>query len=321
MSIKDDNIFQDGRIPIATEVFCRLLYDASGVSRLAGLSLMVTSTTTTKPFSKKALKGLKDGLPTFFVEQDAKVRQDILALLSHMIDRIKATVFKLNQSIHRLQSSHSITLLEEAQNTQCVVNEHNLFMCWLPKLATDQLYPEAGYQRHIFALKLLYILLKADIDISVEPMSKSGLDTERQRVSLNMFTPMLDRSLKDLLMNPFEDIRNLAASLLESSFRKSSWHFDVVDSGMNTLIEKAEVKMLQSGRADHADGLAHMYAIIFRHAPLSCTVLTDQNWWRSKLDILSHLVNKLERSIQLARQNITVAITQFPMHGLLLSIR
>lgn len=310
-----------GRIQIATEVFCRLLYDTSSIARLAGLSLIITSTTTTKPFSRKALKGIKDGLSTLFVEQDAKVRQDTLALLSHMIDRIKAAVFKLSQNVQRLQADQSITRSEEARISRLVVNEHNLFLRWLPKMATDQLYPEAGYQRQVFALKLLHVLLKADIDSSTEPISKTDFNSEKLDISVNIFTPILDRYLRDLLMNPFEDIRSLAASLLASSFQKSSRHFNVVDSGMATLIERAEVKMLQSGRADQADGLAHMYAIIFRYAPLNCTALTEQNWWYSKLDIISHLVNKLERSIHLARQNIARAIIQFPLHGLLLSIR
>jgi hypothetical protein len=317
----ENDLPQDGKIRIETQALCRLFFHTSSTARLAGLSLLVTSISTTKPFSTKALKGLKKGLPTLFIEQDAKIRQDMLALISHMIDRIKAAVFKLNQSTQRLQVTRSSASLDEAQLQQYVVDEHKDFLRWLTHMIPFQLYPEAGYQRHIFALKLLNILVKSEIDPSIEPMPKAQIKGNSLGLSVNVFTTILDRSLRDLLMNPFEDIRSMAATLLAASLRKLSPQFSVVDSGMAMLIERAEVKTLQSGRADHADGLARMYAIIFQYAPLNYTDLTEPNWWHTKLDIIIHLVKILERSIYLANQNIALAVTQFPMHGLLLGIR
>jgi hypothetical protein len=308
-------------LQIHMRVLCQLLYDVSSSARLAGFSLIVSTNSTTKPFSTGALDGLKRGIPVLFLEQDSSVRQEILSLLPDMINRIRAATFKLIQSAQRVHSSNLTTLKGEADNFLRIVAEHETFMRWLVDFIPTQLHPGAGYQRHIFALKLLGIVLKPGIDPSMELQSKAALNREQWEFSVKVLTPVLQRLLGDLILDPFEDVRSMAASLLQASFESGSIERRAVPAVIYALLERAESKMLLSGRADHADGLGRMYEIIFYFATFELSYGNEHDWKRSKLGIVSFLVDKLERSIEVAKQNISLAIAQFSMHGVLLSLR
>jgi hypothetical protein len=308
-------------IKIHMRVVRQLLHDVSSSARLTGLALLVSSNSTTKPFSTGALNALKAGIPVLFLEQDSSVRQDLLALLSDMIDRIKAATFKLRQSIQRVHPSTSMSSTEKTKMGLQVVADHESFLKWLVEFIPTQLHPEAGYQRHIFALKLLLIIAKSGIDPSVEYQLKYVLSKEQWSISVKIFTKAFQRVISDLMTDPFEDVRGLAASLLQINFESKYILCGTVPARMFTLMDRAESKMLLSGRADHADGLARIYAILFHFASLEDSSLNKKDWRRNKLGIATFLIDKLERSIKVAKQNISLAIVQSPMHGVLLSLR
>ncbi|KAK3065933.1 hypothetical protein LTR53_017873, partial [Teratosphaeriaceae sp. CCFEE 6253] len=66
--------------------------------------------------------------------------------------------------------------------------------------------------------------------------------------------------------------------------------------------------MLQSGRADLADGVAHLQTLLFQHSG------EDEQ-------TLLQLVERLEDMIQTAQTDLSQAVAKYPLHGLLTSLR
>jgi hypothetical protein len=264
------------------------------------------------------LNGLRRGIPVLFTESEAEIRQEMLALLSRMLRRIKAAMFKMYQKRHR-ENADQVANRQSLPNTD--LDTHKNFVTWLAQSITDHLHPEAGYQRHIFSLKLLSILVKSELDVNSVSNSMKNSKMEAWVFKVNIFTPTLNRTLKDFVMNPFEDVRGLASSLLASGFQKIPQRRDSKASGILSLIERAEFKMLRSGRADHADGFARLHAILLSVTLKQEYFESDENWWASPVCIVRHILWKLEEAIDLAKNKLSLAIDHYPMHGLLRSLR
>jgi len=77
--------------------------------------------------------------------------------------------------------------------------------------------------------------------------------------------------------------------------------------------------MLATGRADHADGVALLYALIYKQTDPSET--SSQLPWSSQAALMSHLVGKLENMLTIAKSELDSAVDKYPMHGNLTSIR
>jgi len=77
--------------------------------------------------------------------------------------------------------------------------------------------------------------------------------------------------------------------------------------------------MMRSGRADQADGVAHIYNIMFDRC--SDLQIPDTEWWMSKFGVLEHLVETLEGTLSIASADIGNAVSKHPLHGIFISVR
>jgi len=163
----------------------------------------------------------------------------------------------------------------------------------------------------------------------------------------NILNTNLVRAVLDLVMDPFDDIRHAAALVLRIGNQEDApGSADVCElpqdpsrempsgteatvkasASLITFIHRAEKVMLRSGRADHADGVARAYELLFEQA--QWTLLQGQTalsepapWWHTGLTIVEHLVTQLEDTTAVARWNFSSAAAELPMHGVLASIR
>lgn len=248
------------------------------------------------------------------MEEDSGVRYTIMSLLSNMIDRIRCSTFRVAQNISRLSPEET---LKQRQSLEA----HGSFMQWIISYCIEQLHPEAGYQRHVCALKLLLVISKSIVITSSGIVNRTGSRGVEWPFQLVVFSPLLKRQIEDSVMNPFDDIRGLAATMLQFSLENHPSGSSETTVQLLGLIEIAERKMLQGGRADQADGLSRLYSILFQLAPFGTDSFVESKWWSNQYSIADHLVTQLEQAISQARENIAIAIVQFPMHGILSTLR
>jgi len=195
-----------------------------------------------------------------------------------------------------------------------------------------ELRPTASYQRHICALKCLGMLLRSGLDSSVSDTywSKSALDHNPWPFSHNVVGHDTRQLLLDLLLDPFDDVRSTTAFILTMTERKSKNVSDSVAVASQetphgeqdillTVLDAAERLSYNSGRADHGDGVAHLYTVLFDRAANDAT--RPQYWWETRLSVVQHLIEKLEKVLAILESNTAEAVSSHPLHGLLSSIR
>jgi hypothetical protein len=302
-----------------------LLVSAITSDRLTGLNLAVTTSSNTKPFAATTLAALKMAMPLFFQEQQSAPRGEALALLAKMVSRLQSATYKLSQTIKRQEKTVPDSYEVETNELRTVLERHVSFIRWFVNIIPSELHPESGYQRTIFALKALQILVKSGIDTSLRiasPEWYKNLPKWTIRVDLYSFENV--RLLCDLIMNPFEDIRTFAAEHMKTWLRLQVAMFGGIPMRFIHVVERAEIKMQQTGRADHADGVSRMYGIIFYIASTSPPMGPPGYiipWSESKLGIIRELFKALHNSIQHYQKDQMGAISDSPLHGILLSLR
>jgi hypothetical protein len=331
---------QNSKIFISDKAWSRLIRDCSSDVRLAGFSLTISSALVTRPFSLGSLKCLKQNMSHLFMETDANTRGDVLTMIQRMVDRIKAATSVLQKAINRNKDQLVPASLHTKAKTEIeppsrILARHQDFISWVIRFFRAQLHPEAAYQRHITALRALLILAKSGLDngINSKFLSKQALGDTTWCFHSSIFDPWVIRVLYDLVMNPFEDVRTFSAALLEmmplavqNSLREHGSLTAPAEHASTILkfLSKAEGQMLKSGRADHADGVSRTYALLFESASASRLDWQSEGkeeWWTSKIGIASHLVDQLDNAISTAKDNLQLAVTRFPMHGILASLR
>jgi hypothetical protein len=335
---------------ISDTVFGRLLRNNESTTRLAGLALVVASHSITRPFSKGSLNCLRSNFPHLFFETDANSRGEVLGFLQRMLDRLKAATSTLEKDVGRKRRESAKAQAEAKQGQkrlgdapEIVLEYHKDFLSWFIRFLRAQLHPAAAYQRHITTLRAFIIVAKSGLDHGIDQryFSKQALGEIKWSFHVSIFSSWLRRNLYELIMNPFDDVRNFAAMLMEMAPEltrdRASSGSDIVPTGTRSekhdkantqlfrFLQRSEERMLRSGRADHADGVSRTYALLFKVAvarqPTEPTEDIPTVWWVTKLGIIRHLVEQLETTIDTANSNLSLAVSRFPMHGILSSLR
>lgn len=212
-----------------------LLDHSSSSVRLAALSLLIFSSTSTKPFSRKVLHRVRQCIPYFHVEVNAKPRNESIALMKKLFMRLRgATVslFRRGQDLdtftreEKNSTASSIAsfdvkepvslgnLAEQALDDRVhIMEEHLDFRKWYMIFLLLELRPTASYQSHITALKMLDFLTGQTITFR-NTSSKSRddfLDAWNEHLPRGMFS----RPLTELLSDPFDDVRQSANTVFD----------------------------------------------------------------------------------------------------------
>jgi hypothetical protein len=142
----------------------------------------------------------------------------------------------------------------------------------------------------------------------------------------------------DLLMDPFDDIRSMAAAILKYGVHLGQDSLGAIhEPGLGgapqpsssdvlpRFLERAERMMLLTGRADHADGVARTYELLCSSSSSDersdDPLVLGQMKLNRRLHTMQELIEKLDKTIDLARKDMGVAVSQHPMHGLLASMK
>ncbi|ORY10759.1 putative death-receptor fusion protein-domain-containing protein [Clohesyomyces aquaticus] len=302
--------------------------------RLAGLYLSVHSTAVSRPITSGIFKSLKGNLPHLHADTDANFRGEVLTLVQRLFDRLRASTatlakLKLIRKGDRLPAPSGYKKANVGADTgskQSILTEHFGFITWYLHFLEWELRPGASYQRHITALKAMIVVIKSGLDPGVphHSLSKQAQGELRWIHGIQISTDRLRRSLLDLMLDAFDDVRSAAASLMQLCLESDHPDIRQATSIANAqFIERAESMMLRTGRADQADGIARAYSLVFSQCLEDGETESSSNtgYSRTKGTVFRHLVYQLEDTIHIAQEDLVVAVNGRPVHGIFAALR
>ncbi|KAI9702424.1 MAG: hypothetical protein M1836_000903 [Candelina mexicana] len=334
--LEHDKHLEGAFIALPNTVLDKLLIDPFAATRCSALSILTTSTSNTRPFTADVLSILEFRLPQLHVESDAHFRNDILSIEQQLIDRLRGASSHLTRESARQEAfinrkkqsvlTEKVNASDSAEMSIDVsrsLDRHINFLNWYVKFLISELRPTASYQRHICALDALGALLRSGLDDQVNKrnLSRPAQGDAKWSIHVRVYDASFVRTLADLLLNPFDDVRDSAATLLKAVPATYTYLWQVRDR----FLGRAQSMYQRSGRADHADGVARGFEILYSlqisdHAGASSATVGIEQANRGPI-IVEKLVLGLEENLVTASKNLTLAVSVAPIHGEFASVR
>ncbi|KAI0166428.1 hypothetical protein GGR57DRAFT_496690 [Xylariaceae sp. FL1272] len=308
-----------------------VLCHQSTEARASGLSILLASPSTSKPFALEILKLLRRHLPSFYQDCDPKIRYEVLGHSRNMIQRLHAAIDALRRDLGRL-SKKAINITKPGKDAHLVfkeanatpnlavpngkedksetlskiLREHEKFTDWYIWFLKDELTPTASYQRHITSLKAMTYFFKS-------ALAPGDVTSATRWPGSLMVNDDWFRQVLDLIMDPYDDVREIASSLImqvqcrpimsgppEIQFQHSTPYQE-----LQGFCLKANELAQETARADHCDGAARCQELLCR--------------WSSEFELASKvpesILRNLERKLCAAEENLATAVLHAPVHG------
>ncbi|CAL3968679.1 unnamed protein product [Diplocarpon coronariae] len=294
-------------IILKEETIGALLTHESDTVRSVAFSVLVSSLSTVRPFSKAALVILRSNMHVLYSDTDAKFRNEIMSSTKHMIERLRGATSILVREVKNLyfegKGGHDLpeTQKQEWRQRQEAVKDmlfkHEEFIYWYIEFLLLELIPTASYQRHITSLKAISVLLRSGIlKNATTPAKASGNNTLTSPTSFQ-------RVFSGIQLQP--GIESETADRDQAPTANGESHAQSPLRLLEEFIARAEELSKQTGRADHADGLARSYELFY----------TLQTSSKARMDVLYKLVQDLEGRVQIAERSLSQAVFDAPIHG------
>ncbi|KAJ5835407.1 Armadillo-like helical [Penicillium robsamsonii] len=287
--------------------------------RIAALSLLITAFSTVKPFTVGATKAILRGLPSMHAESDAHTRGEVLSLTRKFFVRLRGGIVKDEDVAEKTEK----TLNKSAQGQVRNESETKEFLKDYLKLLGTDLRLAASYPRHITALKALKLLLDSGLDPRLEVKLQKSEMENLWKVQVEVFDAHLLRLLIDLLLDPFEEVRQTSLSILSlcpreillNGLHNKTDQESAVGMRLTDAITRAESLASNTSRADHADTVARLYHIIFSAALPANSGQPASDWWTTKASVVDTILKKLEERLLNSKTLFNSVMREAPLHG------
>ncbi|TPX10842.1 uncharacterized protein E0L32_008231 [Thyridium curvatum] len=324
-------------IVLEESVLANVLAHPSPDIRALAISLLISSQTTSRPFADSTFGLLRRYLPVYYADPDAKFRNETLSYTKDLIKRLKGTLIVMKRNLGRLESAIAKSENPEPATPQSkfkdkngearqkqvtallslgvpdlrmLITQHELFYQWFLDFLRQELVSTASYPRHITALKAAAFVLK----ISRELLGSAHDATDMEAVERIFRDPAWIRSVLDLAMDPFGDVREVSTSilmLLPPDFASipftSSGRPDQLSliSIVEEFSHRADVLSARTARADHADGAARIRGVL-------CVWASGVE---SRQELFSRTLDLLDEKLSIAEKDLGHAAIENPVHG------
>lgn len=316
-------------VVLKRELLERFLVHHSYTVRSFAMSLLTTSPSTTKPYSRIAFELLQKHLRSFHADSDAKFRNETLGHTKNMVKRVLGTMTLLQKELLRLEKKTPKHDVHESNGKPNIghigkgakeisnageawlretLQFHKEFFVWYLQFLHGELIPTASYQRHVTAMKALVTFLKL------------GKETPTPGDGHLYGNYDWIRTILDLVMDPFDDVRESATSLL-MLYPPAAVDSQIEIGGdlpsttpLETLKEfcfRATALASRTARADDSNGAARSYGLL---CAWSSTL-------ESRLSLLSETLDALESKVARAEKDLGHAVVSEPVHGDFAAIR
>lgn len=312
-----------------------LLEHSSPAVRISALALLVSSPVSNRPLSEDALLCLRRCIPFFHVEVSAKARNESIALMNKLCLRLRIKAVSLIRdhqgSINTfldqtagLSLGHASSKEQRGHNFPKELQRYLSFQSWYMRFLVHELRPTASYQSHISALRILHSVLESKLLLQASKANELYIKLSDEGLPSSL--PL--RPLLDLLLDPFDDVRQLANMVIEVQISLGQIPFLTEPNGeaeaealslekggnscnpkrvLRVALERAESKAAETGRADDADGVGRIYDLMYG---------TDKT-----VSILGHLLDQLKDEVEVAKNSLISAVHTAPLHGHLIALR
>ncbi|KAF1925672.1 uncharacterized protein M421DRAFT_423501 [Didymella exigua CBS 183.55] len=318
---------QGNYLHLPDDIFGAWMMHAEPEVRLAGMFLSVHSTAVTKPMTGGTFKSLERNLVHLHSDTDAYFRREVHGYTQKLFDRLRASTATLSKSLIKGRTPGQGRLPfpkecfqqrnEQTGATEDPLTESLAFIVWYVRFLEWELRSTGTYQRRITALRSLITTLKSGVDAGVPrvQLSKSAQGELNWAHTLQISNPGLTRLLLDLVLDPFDDIREASISVLQLCLAAlPDAERASVLSTLRRFISRAEAMMLRTGRADQADGVARAYSLLFAVADTDLTTSSESSYSRS--GVFDGLRKQLADTLDIARTNLSEAVNGRPVHGI-----
>ena len=347
-----------------------LLEHSSSSVRIASLSLLVSSSTSLRTLCRRVLRRLRQCIPYFHVEVNVKPRNEFIALMKKLCMRLQAATMSL---LRRGQDSDTLTNEQIEEQTHVaappvarsdgeglvsprnvfrmpnpesdILEEHLAFRKWYMVFLVQELRPTASYQSHITALKMLEVLKEHTVALHNTPSKVHNDYTSA--LNEHLPTGLLSRHLTELLLDPFDDVRQSANTvfdlhlsinsilqkstsckekdvkpyLMDEEAKDQAGNEEHHRRAVNSLLDdtnKAENIAGTTGRADHADGFGRLSNLLCTY---NGALAKPHRWDHSHHSIVKRIISTLEEDIDVAKDDLLFAVSARPLHGHLIALR
>lgn len=198
-------------------------------------------------------------------------------------------------------------------DVEATLRKHRGFVFWYLNFLKNEMSPTASYQRHITSLKAMSFVLSSPLAQESE-LSMFG-EASSQLVDSEWL-----RCVLDLVMDPFDDVRDAAAGLIMSLATKATLPQSTSTAGgvgvemsatLAAFSERADKLASRTARADHSDGAARSYHLL--------------HLWKSKTNepllVPNMILVDLEKKILSAEKDLAAAVLEAPVHGNFATLR
>lgn len=332
----------------------------SSFIRITALSIVINSASnfseSSSPFPIDTLQMLRQILPYFHTETNAKARNEYFVLVKslnahmrrgltpHLKEKAShASYAKKNPIINIDNGEDSIVHVHRSQD----LSKNTTFSEWFDEFLVNELHPSVSYQRHITALKAMLSvgLTRIFKNGAVDVLSPNRTDSESHSLTHEYFLGFrFIRLFLDLTMDPFDDVRSAAALLLRNLLSNVDFanrffgdnismnlkdHEDKISIKIAlpilhdfknifiSTIDRAKTMMSCTGRADHADGFGRLYHLNYD----LCNVINTSVRTDDRISILDNLMSSLSEDITNLQSNFSLAVVSSPLHGNLIALR
>lgn len=311
------------KLILKSEVIGNFLLHRESSIRIAALSLLVTTFSTVKPLTTAATRAILRGLPSMHADSDSYTRGEIMSLTRKFIIRLKSGILKIEDLADTKVSAAGKQPSGSIKND----TETKAFLTAYIQFLQSDLVVTASYPRHITALKALKLLLLSGLDprTDITP-PKSEVET-RWKLQMNVFEPRLLRLLVDLLLDPFEEVRQISLSII-NLFPQEILLGGLLDPAedqtargarLTDALTRAESLASKTSRADHADTVARLYHVFFCAA--SNAPDAGKEWWATKSAVVNAILSKLEERLSSSKGLFNSSLREAPLHGYMSGLR
>jgi hypothetical protein len=355
-------------VVLEEDIIGSFLTHASDTVRSLAFSVLVSSSSSIRPFSLRALALLRSHMGFLYADTDAKFRNEVLSNTKHMIDRIRGATAYLVREAENLRfllgqkdAANRITYQKDQEIFENIgqhLERHKSFIEWYLEFLCGELIPTASYQRHVTSLKAITLFLRSGIALGSNTKSEPKISSDNATVwpyHLDFFTNRVLRLLLDLLMDPFEDVRSNASTVLKLAYpgNFSYGKLELRDKGLklkplrSTIVEvelqdTSLAPLPTSSSNDSKEksrdlslellldfipraqllskrtGRADYADGVARSYELLYSLMPSID---ARLDLFEELVNELDLKVYTAEKNLAQAVLDAPVHGNLAALK
>lgn len=303
LSKEDNNV-------ITSEFLESLFHHKLPSLRISALSLAITSHQVSKPVAPYVFEIIKRSLDNFFVESDPGFRNQFYGFMRQLIFRIRGSSYAIAREAKKTRERGNE---QEANTLEKSIEINREFCSWLVNYLEKSIRPGSPYQYLFTGILILTLLVQSGLDENV-----SSKYYEKQHIPFPFHVSIYNRNVVRLLIdniaNNYEDIRFGVVRILKMAplpIPYSSSYKDIEAISNNVL------QIISGMRGREGDAGARGAELVFQL--YSAFPSKDQD--DKGIEFFEKLLGNLEELVQYAKNDLSVAVREHPIHGYYSALR